>query len=148
MTTRVLVAFDESTQANIALRYALSTHPGAEIHVLHVNDPEEWYRNEDLNEFYPEDSYEKSLEAAESLLERAEGIARESDADADVRTVSLDGDAASTIVTYAEDHDVDHIVVGSHGREGLVRYLLGSVAEHVVRRSHVPVTVIREERSS
>lgn len=144
MTARILVAFDESTQANIALRYALSTHSDAEIHVLHVNDTEEWYRNEDLNDFYPEDASEKSLEAAETLLERAEEIAREYDAE--VRTVSIDGDAASTIVRYAEDHDIDHIVVGSHGREGLVRYLLGSVAEHVVRRSHVPVTVIREEQ--
>jgi nucleotide-binding universal stress UspA family protein len=47
------------------------------------------------------------------------------------------------IVTYADENDVDHVVLGSHGRKGLTRVLLGSVAEAVVRRSPVPVTVVR-----
>ncbi|WP_425607774.1 universal stress protein [Natrinema salsiterrestre] len=56
----------------------------------------------------------------------------------EIRTESIDGKADSTIVTYAEEHDVDHIVLGSHGRNGLARYLLGSVAESVARRAHDP----------
>lgn len=47
------------------------------------------------------------------------------------------------IVAYAEDHLVDEIVIGSHGRTGGSRILLGSVAEQVVRRSPIPVTVVR-----
>ena len=46
-------------------------------------------------------------------------------------------------MTYAEENDIDHIVVGSHGRGGVSRMLLGSVAETVARRSSVPVTIIR-----
>jgi len=45
------------------------------------------------------------------------------------------------IVDYAEDHEIDQIVMGSHGRTGATRLLLGSVAELVVRR----VTVVRDE---
>jgi len=44
---------------------------------------------------------------------------------------------------YAEDLDVDHIVMDSHGRSGASRVLLGSVAETVTRRSPVSVTIVR-----
>ncbi|MFW6265865.1 MAG: universal stress protein, partial [Halanaeroarchaeum sp.] len=44
---------------------------------------------------------------------------------------------------YVEETDVDHVVIGSHGRSGVGRILLGSVAERVVRRSPTPVTVVR-----
>jgi nucleotide-binding universal stress UspA family protein len=43
----------------------------------------------------------------------------------------------------AEDHDVDGIVMGSHGRSGISRVLLGSVAETAVRRAPCPVTIVR-----
>jgi nucleotide-binding universal stress UspA family protein len=47
------------------------------------------------------------------------------------------------IVAYAEEHDIDQVVIGSHGRTGTSRILLGSVAERVVRRAPVTVTVVR-----
>ena len=50
---------------------------------------------------------------------------------------------ARTIVEHAKDDGFDHIVMGSHGRSGVSRILLGSVAEKVVRSSTVPVTVVR-----
>lgn len=52
-------------------------------------------------------------------------------------------EAASAIVRDAEKSKADLIVVGSHGRTGLPRMLLGSVAERVVRLSHCPVLVVR-----
>lgn len=55
-----------------------------------------------------------------------------------VETALEAGDPARTIVSYADDHDCSQIVIGSHGRDGLARFLLGSVAETVVRRSAVP----------
>ncbi|WP_087715253.1 universal stress protein [Natronolimnobius baerhuensis] len=54
-------------------------------------------------------------------------------------------DPARTIVSYADDHDCSQMVFGSHGCEGLARFLLGSAAETVVRRSAVPVTMVRPE---
>ena len=143
MPTRVLVAFDESTQANFALRYALSTYVDAEVRVLHVNDPREWHDPGDVSGFTYEVSYQRSRESAKRLLERAEAAAR--DYGRKITTDTAEGKAASTIVRYAAERDFDHIVLGSHGRTGLSRLLLGSVAEHVVRRAHVPVTVVRNE---
>ena len=46
------------------------------------------------------------------------------------------------IVRYVDDHDIDQVVMGSRGRDGLDRLLLGSNAETVVRRVSVPVTVV------
>jgi nucleotide-binding universal stress UspA family protein len=54
------------------------------------------------------------------------------------------GDVASTICRVAEQLPADVIVVGSHGRTGLKRMLLGSVSEHVVRHAPCPVLVVHE----
>ena len=54
---------------------------------------------------------------------------------------------AEEIVQYADEHAIDLIVMGTHGREGVMRVVLGSVAESVVRRAPCPVlTVRRPER--
>ena len=50
---------------------------------------------------------------------------------------------ADAILDYVEANDVDHVIMGSHGRSGISRILLGSVAEIVARRSPAPVTVVR-----
>jgi nucleotide-binding universal stress UspA family protein len=52
-------------------------------------------------------------------------------------------DPAEAIVAYAERNGYHHIIVGSEGRTGAKRMLLGSVAEDVVTRAHCPVTVVR-----
>jgi len=146
MASRILVAFDESPQATAALHYALSTYTDAEIHVLHVSDPQEWVSTDGMDGFYSETAYRQSQESAEQLLEKATEIAQEYDAD--LTTDTTVGTAASSIVRYAEEHDIDHIVLGSHGRRGLSRFLVGSVAEQVVRRSPGSVTIIREPHPS
>ena len=55
------------------------------------------------------------------------------------------GDAAQEITRFASEHDVDLIVIGSHGRTGLSRMLMGSVAEAVMRRAPVPVLSVRAD---
>ncbi len=59
------------------------------------------------------------------------------------RHMLLDGVAADEIVRCAEDERVDLIVIGSHGRKGVMRMLLGSVAEAVVRRANCPVVTVK-----
>ena len=59
------------------------------------------------------------------------------------RTDVIQGDPAPTIVEYAEEYDQDLIVMSTHGREGVSRYLAGSVSEKVVRLSSVPVLSVR-----
>jgi nucleotide-binding universal stress UspA family protein len=60
-----------------------------------------------------------------------------------VRTALVDGAPAGTILNYVESEGIDLVVMGTHGRRGLDRLLLGSVAQQVVRRSPVPVLVVR-----
>ncbi|WP_254768481.1 universal stress protein [Salinilacihabitans rarus] len=144
MATRILVAFDESSQSTAALRHALSTYPDAEVLVLHVNDPREWSTGDGMDGFYySEEAFERSKESAERLLAEAEALAGEYDVE--VETVAEIGRTAPTIIRCAEERDVDHVVLGSHGRRGLARFLLGSVAERVARRSPGSVTIVREE---
>lgn len=62
--------------------------------------------------------------------------------DVPVETAIRDGNPSGEIVDYASDHDCDAIVMGTHGRGGIDRLLLGSVAERVVRASPVPVVTV------
>lgn len=144
MASRILIAFDEAPQSTAAMHHAVSTYPDADIHVLHVVDPREW-AGMDANGggFYSQEMYEQARESADALLEEAASIAAEYDAE--VTTAVREGRADRAIARYAEEHDVDHVVLGSHGRRGFSRFLLGSVAERVARRSPGSVTIIREE---
>ena len=145
MTTTVLVAYDESPQSEAALGHALSKFPEAEITVIHVNDPREWVfaDDDDLGGYYSEQSYREVTESAAAVLEEAESIAAGMDREVD--TVTVSGRPADEILEYADEHDVDHVVLGSHGRRGLERFLLGSVAERVAKRSPTSVTIIRQQ---
>ncbi|AUV83154.1 universal stress protein [Salinigranum rubrum] len=81
------------------------------------------------------------LEAmAETATERIE--ARAKAADAEVTTTVVDGIPSRTICAHAEESGADLVVIASHGRTGLSHYLLGSVAERVVRNSTVPVLTV------
>ena len=136
---RVLVPVDGSPPATEALSYALEQFPDAEIVALYVMDPVDG-----VTAWGPgsaDDWLSAAEERSESVLRGAADAA--ADAGVALATDSIIGRPARAIVQYAAEHGIDHIVVGSHGRDGLSRVLLGSVAETVVRRSPVPVTVNR-----
>ncbi|AGG06759.1 MULTISPECIES: universal stress protein [Dehalococcoides] len=61
----------------------------------------------------------------------------------DVRVLLREGGAAEVILSVAEEEKVDVIAMSTHGRSGAARWLLGSVAERVVRHSHIPIMLIR-----
>lgn len=62
-----------------------------------------------------------------------------------VEPVLLEGHPADELIRYAQENEIDIIVMGTLGRSGINRLLLGSVAEKVVRHSNVPVMVVREK---
>ncbi len=66
-------------------------------------------------------------------------------ADVDVESIILKGNPANEIVDFAEKNDIDLIVMGTLGRTGIQRFLLGSVAENVVRHSKKSVLIVRGE---
>ena len=63
--------------------------------------------------------------------------------DVETEAVVKSGTPHEVILAYADENDIDTIVMGTHGRTGLDKYLLGSVAEKVVRLADVPVTTVR-----
>jgi nucleotide-binding universal stress UspA family protein len=66
-------------------------------------------------------------------------------ANVEVESVILEGSPAEEIIDFAEKNDIDLIVMGTHGITGISRFLLGSVAENVVRHSKKAVLVVRGE---
>jgi nucleotide-binding universal stress UspA family protein len=88
-------------------------------------------------------------EDAETAVARVQEIAADRSTYADpavpVRTAVVEGSPGREIVRYAEAEECDLIVMGTHGRGGLDRLLLGSVAESVIRASSVPVTTVPVE---
>ncbi|WP_299331450.1 universal stress protein [Haloplanus sp.] len=142
MIERLLVPVDGSDPADAALTFTFEEYPDAEITILSVVDPT--------------DIGHGAVNAAPSTLdrlqqraeERTERVLDEAEARAEKHGVTVHretvvGVPSRAIVDWADENDVDNIVIGSHGREGVSRVLLGSVAETVVRRSPVPVTVVR-----
>lgn len=144
MVSSVLVPIDDSERSTEALEYALETHSDATITAIHVIDPRKFYAATGIEGSITadyeriEENYERQ---AEALLEEARETA--ADRGVELETEWVTGAVARSIVDYADEHDVDAIVMGSHGRSGASRVLLGSVAESVTRRSPVPVTIVR-----
>jgi len=141
--SRILVPFDESAQATEALSYVLEEFDSAEIVLLHVADPiNSMYAGQPTVPGYSEEWRKDAEGEAEQLFNEAEKLATEYGVELS-KTATNVGRPAPTILEFAEENDIDHIVMGSHGRSGVSRVLLGSVAERVVRRASVPVTIVR-----
>lgn len=138
MPAHVLVPFDGTPQSEAAISFAAAEWPDASFTLLYVVDPvtagftqralpgssEEWYEN-------ARETAREQFDEARTLVDRS------------FETRIEVGSPARTIVDVASEEAFDHVVLGSHGREGVSRILLGSVAEDVARRSPVPVTVVR-----
>jgi nucleotide-binding universal stress UspA family protein len=85
----------------------------------------------------PVDSRDSLTTKAQVIVQRAKA------AGADAAFLVWDGDAGEAIVAAADSENADVIVVGSHGRSGVSRFLIGSVSDYVVRHAHCPVMVVR-----
>jgi nucleotide-binding universal stress UspA family protein len=144
MPRHVLVPVDESDRSQQALKFVFEEYPDATITALHVLDPGDFYAATGIEggAMANYDEIQKQHETrANTILEDAESRAAEHGLS--IETETIVGGVARSVVDYAEDNDVDHVVIGSHGRTGASRILLGSVAETVARRSPVPVTIVR-----
>lgn len=144
MGETILVPVDESPLSTRAIEFVGREHPEATIHLLHALDQVASDYDFDGTSLpaSPDGQSARAVENGERVLEDA----RESAQTAGLSVTATElvaGRPASQITSYAAEHDVDHIVMGSHGRTGLSRILLGSVTERVLRNATVPVTVVR-----
>lgn len=142
----ILVGTDFSETSQAALNYgrALAKAFDARLHVLHVVEPP-FMGNFDLDgrmtplpelQFALEDRERKQLEQLLSDDDRTSLGAVTA-----VRTLDT---PAHALIDYAATHDIDMIVMGTHGRRGLAHLVVGSVAEQVVRNAGCPVVTMRQ----
>ena len=139
MYDAILVPTDGSPAAERAVAHALELAStfDATVHALYVVDAALYSSLEagiDSVIEALEDDGEAAVEAVKSRCEAA-GIGAE--------TAVLVGTVHRSIRDYGDEHDIDLVVMGTHGRQGIERFLLGSVTERTVRLSDVPVLTVR-----
>jgi nucleotide-binding universal stress UspA family protein len=140
---RLLVATDFSPASDTALRYGrqLARTFGATLHVLHVTE-NVLARVADAYTYVPVE-LQKEVEA--NCQEHTQALLDDEDR-RDLHAVpwTVTSNApADAIVTYAREHRIDLIVIGTEGRGAVSRFFVGSVAERVVRRAPCPVLTVR-----
>jgi len=141
MYERILVPTDGSAGVERAVEHAarLAVEHDATIHAVYV------VNTASFASLPMETSWEgvsdMLREDGEEALERVERIAGKHGVD--VETSIIDGSPSREIVRYATEKGIDLIVMGTQGRGGIDRLLLGSVAERVVRSAPMPVLTIR-----
>jgi nucleotide-binding universal stress UspA family protein len=139
MYDRILLPTDGSDATNPAVEQAigLARETGAELHVLYVVEDIP-YAPEMMDDRVEDQLRSIGEEALDEIQERAdeEGV--------EVVAALREGAPHNSILSYADEEDIDAIVMGTHGRSGLDRYLLGSVTERVVRTADVPVLTVRK----
>jgi len=149
MFSRILVPLDFSAPSDAALEYArtVATRFGASLQLLHVaEDP---YRSPYSAEVYVPEVEGLRDEILADVTGRLKDRLRSSDIrDLGATANAVVGTPASSIVEYAGAHDIDLIVMGTHGRGGMSHLLMGSVAERVVRTAPCPVLTVRQSRTT
>lgn len=146
---RIVFAWDGSDRAEAALPVLTEWGLFGDVHtdVLSVADAEPpwWVRAGMVSDETAAESYH---EAAEPSRQQHDALAGQMakqlrSAGLDAAASSREGDPAGTIVAFAEAHKADLIVLGTHGRTGLQRLLMGSVARNVLLHAHCSVLLAR-----
>ena len=147
MYGRILVAVDGSETSNLALAEALAlakVHKSA-LRIVHVVDAAQLFVSD--NYFAQLDKLESALlDAGKSILAEAQATCEKAGLRAEARLAEIQTmnlRVADMVVEEAKAWPADLIVLGTHGRRGLSRLFLGSVAEGVVRAATLPVLLIR-----
>jgi nucleotide-binding universal stress UspA family protein len=133
----ILHPTDFSKPSEYALRFAcaLARDYGARLILLHVVELPVYYGELGMTVPLPADFHESLQDRLEHLVPVDAGIP--------VEAIQLEGNASAEILRVAEERHCNLIVLGTHGRTGLARVLLGSVAEDIIRHSRLPVLTLK-----
>ena len=151
MFERILVPLDGSRLAERALEPAarLATFPHHEVFLLRVPEARSMFEPAssglfDFGLLWPQQALERNSHEARQYLQ---SICRQvHDPSLRLRILLSEGDPASVIVDTAAQENIDLIVMSSHGYSGIARWVMGSVAERVVRAARCPVLTLRSEK--
>ncbi|MDD5617044.1 MAG: universal stress protein [Candidatus Methanoperedens sp.] len=141
---RILIATDGSEYTKNSIDYGLelAKNTGAKVHVIYVIDTAAFASIpmdaawESMYTLLKQEGDEATSQVADKA--NAEGL--------EVERNTVEGHPAEEIIKYAEKNSINLIVMGTLGKSGLDRFLLGSVAEKVVRTSKIPVLVVRGKK--
>ncbi|MFD1684980.1 universal stress protein [Halobellus litoreus] len=141
MYDNILVPTDGSAASEGAVDHAieLAKQYDATLHALYVVDTGAYSSMEVGSDIVIEALQEEGNQAVDRVANRAE------DAGVAVETSVRTGIAHRSIVEYVSEEEIDLVVMGTHGRTGVGRFLLGSVAEKVVRTADAPVMTVRTD---
>jgi nucleotide-binding universal stress UspA family protein len=141
---KIMVATDGSKLVRKAIETGIDIAKlsGAKIYAVYVIVPTTHSARDFGWEKASMEHFRKEGEKATGFVEDAAKAA-----DVEVESLLLEGQPAEKIIEFAEQNDIEMIVMGTLGKTGLDRFLLGSVAENVVRHSKIPVLVVRGENS-
>jgi universal stress protein A len=128
--------FSETGRHALELATSLARDRGATLVIVHVEEPPMAYGGGDLYYGVEEPSREELLKALGQVVPTDPAVPC-------VHKLMI-GDPAEAILKLAQEDQVELIVMGTHGRRGLTRLLMGSVAEAVVRRAPCPVLTVRQ----
>ncbi len=133
----ILLPTDGSEGAELAVEWGITLAEvyDATLHAVYSVDTSGFGGVEGMGEIY--DALEETGRSALATVRK-----RVQEDDVSVAGHIGSGPAARTILSYCEEHDIDLVVMGTHGRSGVKRYLIGSVTETVVRNAAVPVCCV------
>jgi nucleotide-binding universal stress UspA family protein len=141
---RLLVPTDFSRESHTALKYgmAIAAKFDASLHVLHVlegiagAEPPTWH-------IESRKAVEQAIEAA--AWKELRGLLTAGEEAYFRAALALEwGSPFEEIIRYTNSHKIDLVTMGTHGRDGVKRLIVGSVAEHVVRHATCPVLTVRD----
>ncbi len=146
MYQRILVPIDGSPTSDQGLDEAikLSKLTGASLRLIHVLDPLTFATGFEPYAVYAGDLIPRMEEVGNQVLQQGKERAQAAGVKAD--SLLFDGLAArvsETVIQQAKDWGADLIVIGTHGRRGVGRFVMGSDAEQIVRLAPVPVLLVR-----
>jgi universal stress protein A len=138
----ILFPTDFSDYNDAALHYAsrLAAESGATLHIVHIHERIDSFAV--MGE--AGSTYALQWEDERRRSEQQLGAIAPPDPSVKYERHLLDGVPSAEIVAFAADHDVDLIVMASHGRTGFSRLVMGSVAEAVLRKAPCPVLVVKQ----
>jgi nucleotide-binding universal stress UspA family protein len=141
MYRRMLVALDGSKMAEVVFSYAreLAGRLGLDLELLHVCNLDESTQLP-MRQAYIEHMAEMLKEQSEQFRSKADIMAGKKTIESRGRVVV--GYPAEEILRYAEENKIDIIMLATHGRSGIRRWGLGSVAEKVIHETDVPVWLV------
>lgn len=144
MYQRILVPIDGSATSEHALDEAIkfAQQQNAQIKLVHVLEDVWYFDNESCSNY--SELVDSMRRHGEKILKQAQNKLQQIGITVEIKLLEARGERiANVIIAEAKSNLANLIIIGTHGRSGFSRMLLGSVAESVVRAAHIPILLIR-----